>query len=124
MAYLVPSAYVVPGLAAVSIIATLFLAPLFIQTAELLGARKERQLAGIAMIVNPLQILIGFSAAVIGPFARPVSLVVEASSRLVLQRRVLHSVYRGHLDGELGGAVDSLGSPTDRRGDGVRPSED
>ena len=120
MAYLVPSAYVVPGLAAVSIVATLFLAPLFIQTAELLGARKERQLAVIAFIANPLQILIGFSAAFIGPFARPVSLIAEASSRLVLQRRVLRSVYGGH-DDELSSGAEDGGLSTDRSSDGARP---
>jgi hypothetical protein len=113
MAYLVPSAYVVSGLAAVTIVANIVLAPTLLQIAELLGAHRERRLATISWIVNPLQIVIGFSAALIGAFARPVALISEIVARLILQDRALREVYAAPPE-----------PPADSAAPGVLPSVD
>lgn len=97
MAYLVPSAYVVSGLVAVTIVANIVWAPVFLQIAELLGAHREKTLAGISWIINPLQIIVASTAGVIGAFARPVGLIVALLARLGLQHVVIRSVFAaGH----------------------------
>lgn len=71
MTYLVPAAYVVPGLVAVTILANLVSVAMFIDVNELLGAQKARHMAGIAIVTSPILVLVAFTARTTEAFARP-----------------------------------------------------
>ena len=73
MQYLVPVAYVVPGLVAAAVLANIVLASVFLLLNEMMAAGKGRTLAFWNTVAGVVRILIATSAAVIGPFARPVS---------------------------------------------------
>jgi hypothetical protein len=85
MQYLVPAAYVVPGLVAFTVVANTFTAAEFLQVNELLGARLEKSLMIISFIASPILVIVSFSAAVTGSFARALGELIEAWSRLVMQ---------------------------------------
>lgn len=93
MAYIVPSAYVVSGLVVVTVIGNLVQSGVFLQVNELLGAYRERFLAGIAWAVTPVMLAIGATAGVTGAFARPLSRLAGATIRYGVQDRVLRNVY-------------------------------
>jgi O-antigen/teichoic acid export membrane protein len=85
MQYLVPAAYVVPGLVAFTVVANTFTAAEFLQVNELLGARLEKALMVISFIASPILVIVSFSAAVTGSFARSLGELIEAWSRLAMQ---------------------------------------
>jgi len=103
MSYIVPSAYVVPGLVVVTIAANVVVSGLFLQVNELLGAHKETALARIAWSVSPLMLLGGLTAGTTGAFARPIGSIAQAGGRFLMQAYALRGVYRSDLDGtEIG----------------------
>ena len=93
MTYIVPSAYEVPGLVALSVVANLAIAMVFLQINELLGAHEEKALARISWMISPIYILGGLTAGVTGAYARSIGMLGQTSARYVLQGRKLHSVY-------------------------------
>lgn len=93
LAYLVPSAYVVAGLAAVTIVANTVRSAVFLQVNELMGAHRERRLALIGWLEAPVRIGVAFTAGATEAFARPLALTAGSGTRLVLQSRALAGVY-------------------------------
>jgi O-antigen/teichoic acid export membrane protein len=93
MTILVPSAYVVSGLVAVTVLANIALSSVFLQMNELLGAHRERRLAAIAWTTSPIALLFGFTAGVTGAFARPLGSLVGATARYALHDAALGPVY-------------------------------
>jgi hypothetical protein len=93
MTYIVPSAYEIPGLVALSVVANLAIAMVFLQINELLGAHEEKALARISWMISPIYILGGLTAGVTGAYARSIGMLGQTSARYVLQGRKLHSVY-------------------------------
>jgi O-antigen/teichoic acid export membrane protein len=93
MAYIVPSAYVVPGLVALSVVANMAIAAVFLQINELLGAHEEKALARISWMISPIYLLGGLTAGFTGAYARPLGMLGQTSARYVTQERKLHSVY-------------------------------
>jgi O-antigen/teichoic acid export membrane protein len=85
MQYLVPAAYVIPGLVAVTVVANMFRTAEFLQVNELLGARLEKALMVISFVASPILVIVSFSAAVTGSFARALGELVEAWIRLGAQ---------------------------------------
>ena len=85
MQYLVPAAYVIPGLVAFTVVANTFTAAEFLQVNELLGARLEKSLMIISVISSPILVIVSFSAAVTGSFARSLGELIEAWTRLAMQ---------------------------------------
>lgn len=94
MTYVVPSAYVVSGLVAVTVVANILTAGLFLQVNELLGAHEERTLARISWTVGPILLLGGLTAGVTGAFARALGRVAESIAAYGLQDHALRAVYR------------------------------
>lgn len=93
MELLVPSAYVVSGLVAVTVVANIALSTVFLQVNELLGAHRERRLAGIAWATSPISLLIGLTAGVTGAFARPLGFLAGSTARYAFHGAALRSVY-------------------------------
>jgi O-antigen/teichoic acid export membrane protein len=81
MMRLIPAAYVVEGLVAVTIVANIILGSMRQYRNELMGGRKEVQLARISLLTSPLLLLGAASAAVTGAFAQPIGLIMEGSVR-------------------------------------------
>jgi O-antigen/teichoic acid export membrane protein len=84
MVYLVPVAYSVSGLVAVTIVAHILTAASVQYSSELMGGRKEIELTKISFLVSPVLLLGSATAAVTGAFARPISVIMESSVRLVV----------------------------------------
>lgn len=93
MALLVPSAYVLTGLVALTVVANSFNSMWLLQTSELAGARRERSLAGISWMASAASVTISFTAHVIGAYARPLGSMASAGVRYDLQRRSLGRHY-------------------------------
>ena len=100
MAYLVPSAYAVSGLAAFTILANLVTTAAFLQGDELAGAGRVRILAGISWLSGILGLLASLTASVTEAFARPLAGLVAAVTRYGAQTRALKSAYVIEPDGE------------------------
>lgn len=95
MKYLVPAAYVVTGLVAVTIVANLISAAMYLDINELLGAQKARPMAAIAIITSPILVLIALTARTTEAFARPVGNLVRDSAQVLWYRAKLKNHYAG-----------------------------
>ncbi|MCL1595283.1 MAG: hypothetical protein M3132_13115 [Actinomycetia bacterium] len=93
MTYLVPAAYVIPGLVALTVVTNMFTAAEFLQVNELLGARLEKSLMVISFVASPILVAVSFTAAVTGAFARTLGELIEAWVRLGAQGWRLHQHY-------------------------------
>lgn len=96
MAYIVPSAYILGGLVALTIVANAANSMWFLLTSELAGARRERSLAGISWIASTVSVLLAATAGVTGAYARALGSLVSAIVRYGMQRRSLDAYYEGH----------------------------
>lgn len=108
MAAIVPAAYVLTGLVALTIAANLANAAWFLQSSELAGAGRESSLAGISWITSLVWLMAAFSAGVTGAYARSLGAIAGAGVRYVAQIRVLKVAYR---------TTDQAESPTPRAQD-------
>jgi hypothetical protein len=94
MAYLVPVAYVVQGLAAVTIIANIITAATVQFTNELVGGRKEVELTRMSLIASPFLLVGAATASVTGAFARSLGIILEGSVRYGLYSAARGRIYR------------------------------
>ena len=92
---IVPSAYVLTGLVALTVVANVVVAAMFLQLHELAGAGRERLLAAIGWIASVPMVGGGLTAGFTGAYARSIGLALAGSMRYILQRRALRGVYRG-----------------------------
>jgi O-antigen/teichoic acid export membrane protein len=90
---LIPQAYVVEGLVALSVLGFVVVGVSFPPRTELIGAGMERSLAGVALLAGALQCAAAFSAVWIGPFARPVGLTLFATVLVLGCWRQLKALY-------------------------------
>ena len=93
MQYLVPAAYVVPWLVAVTIVGNLISAAMYLDINELLGAQKARAMAVIAIFTSPILVLVAFTARSTEAFARPVGNAVRDLIQVVWYRSTLDKHY-------------------------------
>jgi O-antigen/teichoic acid export membrane protein len=93
MQYLVPSAYVVSGLVAVTIVANLISAGMYVEVNELLGAQKARAMAVIAIVTSPLLVLVALTARTTEAFARPLGNGIRDIFQVAWYRATLHKHY-------------------------------
>ncbi|MBT8166622.1 MAG: hypothetical protein HKO63_04235 [Acidimicrobiia bacterium] len=93
MAHIVPSAYVLPGLVALTIAANVIASAPFLRSNELAGAHRERTLAGIAWLSSTVSVVGGLTAWLTGAYARPVSVLGDGASRYAAQSHVLGTIY-------------------------------
>jgi O-antigen/teichoic acid export membrane protein len=89
MTWLVPAAYEVTGLVALTIVANIATASVFLQINELLGARREIDLAKVSWLLSPIVILGGATAGATDAFARAIGRLGEATARFVVQLRLI-----------------------------------
>lgn len=94
MQLIVPSAYVVGGLVAVTIVANIAFAAMFLRIEELMGARREVDLVKVALFASPLLIAVGFTAGATGAFARPLGILALTAASLPAFRHYRNKVYR------------------------------
>jgi len=81
MVYLVPTAYRLSGLVALTIVGNTITAAVFQFTNELMGGRKERQLTKISIVTSPFLLLGAATASYTGAYARPLGIIASASVR-------------------------------------------
>lgn len=93
--YVLPSAYEVQGLVAVTALGTLARGAILPSIAEMLGARIERRLALVAIAVTPVQIIAALSAGFTGAFARPVGTALDYVGRFLVYERDRPQIYKG-----------------------------
>jgi O-antigen/teichoic acid export membrane protein len=93
LAYLIPNAYEITGLAALTLIATTLSCTLFPQRSELLGGRRAAALARIEVLSSLPKLLIAASASVTLAFAIPLGLLAQALFRWDGYRRELRKMY-------------------------------
>jgi hypothetical protein len=92
MVYLVPRAYEVTGLVAVTIVAHTITAAAVQYGSELMGGRKEVELMRMSLIASPLLLVGSATAAVTQSFARALGIILEGSVRYGL-----YGVARGRM---------------------------
>ena len=93
MSRLVPAAYAVDGLVAVSILTSLAAASCFLQFNELMGAKRESTLTAISWSISPLLLVAGLSAGATDAFARPLGGLSQDTARYAAQARILRAHY-------------------------------
>lgn len=93
MGYIVPAAYTVTGLVAAVIVANMVTAALYLDTNELLGARKARELSVASIVLTPISIGFAFSAGAIGAFAIPLGRISRNLVQVVWYRVMLSRHY-------------------------------
>ena len=93
VAPIVPSAYVVTGLVALSVVANAVAASTFLQGDEFAGAGRERFLAGIAWFSSIFAVTGGATAGVTGAFARPIAVITGGSARFIIQAVALRRMH-------------------------------
>lgn len=88
-AALLPGAYAVTGLVAVTVVANLLNGLVFPYRYELFGAGRERGAAGSELLAGLAQTAVSATAAVTGAYARPLGLILLGAVRFALFRRTL-----------------------------------
>ncbi len=94
VAGIVPSAYILTGLVALTAAANAVAAMTFLQGDELAGAGRERSLAAIAWFSSLFLLAGGLTAGFTGAYARSIGLIAGSSTRFVIQWLALRGVYR------------------------------
>lgn len=95
MQWIVPSAYTVASLVAVTIVANVLFTALFLYPEEMMGARREVDLARIAMFASPLLVAVAFTASWTGAFARPLGMMALSGAQLFPYRSQHNRIYGG-----------------------------
>jgi O-antigen/teichoic acid export membrane protein len=98
MVSLVPSAYVVSGLAAATIVANIVTSASSQFSREMMGSRREVQLTKMASISSPFILLGAATAGTTGSFARPIGLILAGSIRYVLYGIARKRIYTDSAD--------------------------
>lgn len=93
LAWLLPNAYLVPGLVAATILANLTHGISFPSRAEALGAGKEVALTKVELVGNAVRVSIAGAAGVLGAFVIPLGVLVVGIVRWLGCRLVLRSHY-------------------------------
>jgi O-antigen/teichoic acid export membrane protein len=93
LAHLIPAAYTVTGLTAVTILANLVRGVVFPHRSELLGGHREKHLSLIEVLASVAMVAAAATASVTGAFARPMSLFAQGGWRAVHYRRALEPLY-------------------------------
>jgi hypothetical protein len=94
MQVVVPSAYIVTGLVAMTIVANIAFASLWLRIEELMGGRREVDLVKAAFVASPLLVAVAFTAGATGAFARPLGVLVLSGARFFPYR-----YFRGRMYG-------------------------
>jgi O-antigen/teichoic acid export membrane protein len=95
---LLPTAYLVTGLVAVTIIGNLLNGIVLISRSELIGARREVALAGIEAVGNLLRLTVAAAAATLRSFAIPLSIIALGLARWLGYRRATRELYSDQLE--------------------------
>lgn len=91
--YLVPGAYEIAGLVPALVLATALNGAVLPGRFELLGAGREREVAGVNLSGGALSVCLGATAAVTHSFAMPLGFLAVATVRWIGYRRALRTVY-------------------------------
>ena len=81
LAYIIPNAYEVPGLVAVTLLSNILVAALSPLRSEMLGGRRERKVAQIDVVSSLVLVATAATAAVTLSFARPLAMIASALTR-------------------------------------------
>jgi hypothetical protein len=102
MVWLLPTAYVVPGLVGLSILAYLANGLGYPMWSELLGGRKERAIAHAELLGGGVRIIVAATAAATRAYAVPLSLLGFGITRWLAFARARKAIYHGARPRELG----------------------
>lgn len=93
MSRIVPSAYEISGLVALTILANIANATVFLQINELLGAKREITLAKLSLFLSPIVLIGAATAGFTEAFARAIGRLGQSTTRFVVQRIVIRPQY-------------------------------
>jgi hypothetical protein len=94
LAAVLPGAYAVPGLILLTLLGNALYGIVTPYRSELMGARRERGLAGVEVAGATGQCLVAVAAGALHAYARPAATVVQGAVRLVGYLRLRRRVYR------------------------------
>ncbi|HEX6536600.1 MAG TPA: hypothetical protein VF041_18585 [Gemmatimonadaceae bacterium] len=97
LAWLLPNAYTIPGLVAVTILANVTHGISYPARVEALGAGKEVALTKVELVGNAVRVAIAGAAGVLGAFVIPLGILVVGVVRWLGCRVVLRSHYTGKV---------------------------
>ena len=95
MGYIVPAAYIIPGLVAATIVANMTMASMYLDINELLGAQMAKPMAGVAIVTSPILVLVAFTAGSTGAFARPLGMITRNAVQVGWYRSIVSRHYSG-----------------------------
>jgi O-antigen/teichoic acid export membrane protein len=101
---LLPKAYTVPGLLALTVLVAVLHGLLQPWRSELTGAGKARELVQAEGAGTICSIAVSATAAVLGPYARPLSAAVQNAVSLLWYMRERAALYRNAAQGEPAGS--------------------
>ena len=93
IASVLPNAYMISGLVAMAIVANLLNSFTHPARYELIGADRERRMAGLEIAGNTIRVVVATSARWLGSYAIPLSFAALGVIRLAVIRRLLVPVY-------------------------------
>ena len=120
MTWLLPNAYVVPGLVILSILAGLANAVLYPFRSELIGGRQESSIAIMELKANVLRVAVACTSILLHAYALPLSLLAVAAARWRGYQRMIAEMYGAGQAAQKPGA-ESMGLGA-RGGPGSKPS--
>jgi O-antigen/teichoic acid export membrane protein len=94
LARLAPSAYAVPFLVSVSVVAMTVVGLVFTRRSELIGGGRERVLPKVSIVAAALQSAVGLTAPWTGAFARPLGVGIFGITLLVGFERYRRAMYQ------------------------------
>jgi hypothetical protein len=94
LATVFPGAYAVPGLILLTLVGNVVYGIVMPYRSELLGARRERGLAGVEVAGAAGQCLVAVAAGVLHAYARPTATLVQGAVRLAGFLRLRGTIYR------------------------------
>jgi hypothetical protein len=94
LAALFPGAYAVPGLILLTLVGNALYGIVTPFRSELMGARRERGLAGVEVVGAAGQCLVAVAAGALHAYARPAATVVQGAVRLAGYLQLRRGIYR------------------------------
>lgn len=94
MHWLVPKAFIIPGLVSLTIVANIVMAMAYPARSELLAVGNTRALAQVEWVGNGVRILMACAAQTIGALAVPAGLLILGATRCVGYRVIVHGRHR------------------------------
>jgi O-antigen/teichoic acid export membrane protein len=109
MAYVMPDAYVIPGMVALYVVANWANGASYAGWSELVGGGHEQPLARVNTLTSAGMLVAAVTAGVTGAYSRPLGMILQSLARLLMYRPTVRRMYRtSPTMADHGGATSDL----------------